>query len=90
MATDLYGMVRGWVRKAESWNAPVAPAPSAEAQAIIDALPVHRVNTPWPTADLPFEAPQYFVAVLPDGRRFLVDTEGGNYCRYIIRLPEVI
>jgi hypothetical protein len=87
--TDLMSHVRGWVRKAETWNAPDLQC-SPEVRAMIEALPAIQVRTPWPTADLPFEAPQYFIAVLPDGRRFLVDTEGYDYARYITRLPEVI
>lgn len=88
MSQDLYvSGIRGWIRKAASWHAPVAQIPSLAVQAIVDALPAIRVNTPWPCADFPFTAPQYFVAIRPDGRRFLVDTEGATYARYIVQLP---
>lgn len=31
--------------------------------------------------------PQFFVAALPDGSRYLVDHQGYDYARYIARLP---
>jgi hypothetical protein len=87
MSRDLYLYVQGWIRKACSWDAPVAKIPALSVRAIIDALPAIPVSTNHPCADFPFEAPQYFVAIRPDGRRFLVDTEGATYARYIVQLP---
>jgi len=87
---DLYQFVGGWERKACSWDAPIARCSHPGGREAIDALPVIRLATPFPTASFPQrseEYPQYFVALLGDGRRFLVDTEGAQYARYIVQLP---
>ena len=83
---DIYKAVKGWERKAVSWDAPKAKLVDPAAREAIEALPVIRISTIFPCQNFGIDVPQYFVALRPNGERFLVDTEGATYARYIVRL----
>jgi len=81
--------VRNFARKAESWDRwynLLIPLASRSVQKIAASLPVFKAE-PTPCDDFRGERPQYHVAKTLDGRRFVVDTQGYNYARYIERLP---
>lgn len=74
-----------WARKASDWAAPTVTSPDVLTEA--NNLPI------FPAMDNPLDdaagRPQFYVAVLIDGRRFLVNTEGYEYARYIAALPNI-
>jgi hypothetical protein len=77
-----------WHRKAPGWYASVVT--SAEALAEIAKLPVFESNELYPVTDFRGpKRPQLHVLVRPDGTRFVVDTQGYGYARYIAQLPPV-
>lgn len=75
-----------WARKAEAWSeAPMVTNPEALAEA--ETLPVFEACSN-PGRKWDEELPQYHIAIRPNGDRFLVNTEGYDYARYIARLPK--
>jgi hypothetical protein len=72
-----------WARKAATWDAPLV-TDEATLEAITDLLIFPAGE--YPLDDFAGERPRYFIARLLDGRRFLVNTEGYNYARYIVAL----
>jgi hypothetical protein len=82
---DILSHLIPWSRKAEAWHTPR----QVEDAAVIElaaGLPEFRAHE-YPTKEFPEARPQYHVAVLATGERFLVDTQGYDYARYIARLP---
>lgn len=77
----------GWLRKATAWTDAGQPVQDADVIRFSDTLPVYG-PTPYPCADFPFPRERYHVARFPGGTRYLVNTEGANYARYIVRLPD--
>lgn len=75
-------------RKEFDWNSESIPViKSTAALLALPSLPVFPANAS-PMDDLPDDRPQYFVAERPNGDRFVVNTEGYNYCRYVARVPK--
>lgn len=73
-----------WSRKADAWQ-----GREIENEAVIEAaneLPEFPAGAS-PCFDLPAGRPRIFVAVTKGGSRFLVDTQGYDYARYIALLP---
>lgn len=76
-----------WQRKAESWDGPAVTT----AEVLMEAAKLPE----FPAGGDPCECfedgprPQFFVAVCKNGDRFLVDTQGYDYARYIARLPRM-
>ena len=88
-----------WTCKAESWNEAEVitdQAVLAEVQARLadGRLPIYHSNEMYPCSYFAGTdaktRPQFFVARRADGRRFLVDTQGYDYARYIAALPEAL
>jgi len=74
-----------WSRKAESWNArPITSPTVIEMANQLQEFPAGV----YPTATFSGPRPQYHIAVCSNGDRFLVDTQGYDYARYIARLPD--
>lgn len=74
-------------RKAEAWHHEQIPTiRSRAALEALKSLPVFAA-TASPMDDLPWDRDRFFIAERPDGSRFLVNTEGYNYSRYIARIP---
>lgn len=74
-------------RKPEDWTDGYIPEVAGLALTGLSALPVYPAPV-FPCDDLPDGLPQYFIAERPNGDRFLVDTQGYNYCRYVARIPK--
>jgi hypothetical protein len=75
-------------RKPERWTDEHIPTISnPEALAALKNLPVYSANAS-PNDDLPKDRPQYFIVERPNRDRFLIDTQGYNYCRYVARIPK--
>lgn len=81
---DLMASKIPWARKAEVWAADMITDAAVLAEAA--KLPEFRACE-WPGEFFGDARPQFFVAVCADGARFLIDTQGYDYARYIARLP---
>ena len=81
-------------RKACDWNeVPVAEgmagqrlAEAAEGLPVLDQACIYRGDEDAPHNEMAVETPQWFVLRHQDGRRFLVNTEGYGYARYVLRI----
>lgn len=75
-------------RKEESWDSRSIPDVTSEAALLaLRGLPVYSAEAT-PMLDIPADRPQYFIVERPNGDRFVVNTEGYNYCRYVARIPK--
>lgn len=74
-----------WDRRYEVGGVRI-PTASRNAQKSAASLPEFAAEES-PCATFSGERPQYHVARLPDGRRFIVDTQGFDYARYVAQLP---
>lgn len=75
-------------RKEVDWNSESIPTITSEAAWLaLPGLPTFPAEAR-PSDDIPEDRPQYFIAERPNGDRFVVDTEGYNYCRYVARIPK--
>lgn len=79
-----------WTRKPVFWDALLVTSTEALAEVERAGLPMFEATAnpmegwgPWGISELP----QFFIAVRPNGERFLVNTEGYDYARYIAKLP---
>jgi hypothetical protein len=85
-----------WTRKAERWEAEVINDPAVltaiKAGLETNRLPVYLSAEAFPCSKFSGtdaeSRPRFFVAKRPNGRSFLVDTQGYDYHRYIAQLPE--
>ncbi len=81
-----------WARKADSWIDESIPVITAQhALVTIQQLIVANELLVFPTTREAYEdfegpRPQFFVAQLENGDRFLVDSQGYNYPRYVARI----
>lgn len=77
-----------FARKPETWED--SSIPEVTSQTALLAVPFLEVfpATPLPLDTLPDGRPQYFIAERPNGDRFLINTEGYNYGRYVARIAK--
>lgn len=77
-------------RKATSWTEP-GSFPwhiYSEFENEIESFPQYLIHPGHPLESFDKFYPQWYIAIGEEGR-FLVDTEGFDYARYIVRLPDV-
>lgn len=75
-------------RKEIDWNSETIPEVTSPAALMgLRDLAVYSAEAR-PCDDIPADRPQYFIAERPNGDRFVVNTEGYNYCRYVARIPK--
>lgn len=74
-----------WLRKAESWKE--AEGYVAPADLDLTGIPEFPAE-PDPMRTFSMPRPRFFIAVRPGGDRFLVNTEGYDYGRYVAALPK--
>ena len=75
-----------WSRKAWKWDE-VNEDSRARAAAVDAKLVVYFAEVS-PCTYFSGPRPQMHIAETPNGDRFLVDTQGYNYARYAVRIPE--
>ena len=83
MNRNLTDLIKRLARKPVAWAEAKQLLLSADEAEDVDALPRIAIDAFAGPMDSRADLPQWFVAVLPDGHEYLVDTEGYDYARYV-------